>query len=523
MLVLIDAIHSKSKTPAPGAEAPFANSQNMGQEEPEPQSFAGIFAANQNQGPSSFDFRGDGETEPTDEQQTPVTGPQPPPQHHEGVARRSFPLSNKDTGPDQHTPRTDAQGRPAAQEVAPVDLTGASDKNTPPPAPSRPSEDPKTAAYNKLYYDIWANNDQGSHGMAAVSGTACHLSSAILIMMALMPLLPVDLLAPRHSTWNKSCISSLSMFVETLKTVHPDLYKDIMAVATLQGIASRDALRKVTYKLFGSFGSVVHASFLYAVMLFVWSSTDSPKAAQIYSLLLAYFPAKVGELDDLKAACREPNSPLTSPLDMAKPFLSSTLKTSLGWKRLNPRSNTAHFCSHWATLWECACLILTVTTTPLTPSIALRVISSEGFAAQGEQESMKDFFARLRVSYALCSAELGEAKRQDPKKRTWTHLLPHPDSLVQLIFEKACKRYTSKVRDILMSPNGNHDYDERDLDLVTVEKLYHDAAKAKAKNFSAINEALNSKTPKGDDKPTLKGDDKPPAKAVPRVPKCVTA
>ena len=33
MLVLIVAIHSKSKTPAPGAEAPFANSQNMGQEE----------------------------------------------------------------------------------------------------------------------------------------------------------------------------------------------------------------------------------------------------------------------------------------------------------------------------------------------------------------------------------------------------------------------------------------------------------------------------------------------------------
>ena len=54
---------------------------------------------------------------------------------------------------------------------------------------------------------------------------------------------------------------------------------------------------------------------------------------------------------------------------------------------------------------------------------------------------MAAFFDRLALAYAQASAELQAIGRQ--------HHLPHPDALVDLVFIKALKRYTQRVKKLL--------------------------------------------------------------------------
>ena len=109
-----------------------------------------------------------------------------------------------------------------------------------------------------------------------------------------------------------------------------------------------------------------------------------------------------------------------------------------GYKRLNYLTNITGFTAHWLFLFDCCAELLLHTDQPTTTEQALCYISPEHFEAQGEDESMQAFFARLQVAYGKALSAMRRLKRRAE--------MPHPNTLVRLILRKTQRKYTLKVR-----------------------------------------------------------------------------
>ena len=110
---------------------------------------------------------------------------------------------------------------------------------------------------------------------------------------------------------------------------------------------------------------------------------------------------------------------------------------------------------------------------------------------------MGSFFSRLHNAYELACDELALLKRDA--------LLTHHDLLVELVYAKALPKFTSKV--VYMLKN-ELDYDEKDLTLEVVRKLYLLAAKRLHRKFDAITKLAPS--PDGKKKKKKTGGAPPP-------------
>ena len=67
--------------------------------------------------------------------------------------------------------------------------------------------------------------------------------------------------------------------------------------------------------------------------------------------------------------------------------------------------------------------------------------SDVGFTPQLPDEATPTYLARLRLAYSRTQGELFQGG--------YSHMLPHPDSLVTLIYTTALRKYTQKARHLL--------------------------------------------------------------------------
>ena len=193
----------------------------------------------------------------------------------------------------------------------------------------------------------------------------------------------------------------------------------------------------------------------------------------------------ISEMAKFKEKCKNEYATPFNVGTMGRNTKGSLIMRSEGYTRLNYETNMDHFAEHWTFLWECACLMTNDTSKPPTTSEALNHIS-EGFAAQGEKESMKSFFSRLLVAYSLTKADL------DSMTPSRIDMLPHYDLLVPVIYAKATKKYTQKVKQLL---KNSRQIRANDMTLETVMDLYLEAAEFQDRDTSELDRALDDKPP----------------------------
>ena len=115
------------------------------------------------------------------------------------------------------------------------------------------------------------------------------------------------------------------------------------------------------------------------------------------------------------------------------------------------------------------------------PTHVLRHINVSLFAPQQEHKDFKLFVSCIQVAYERTQAELSLMGRAD--------MLPHEDTLVNLIYSKALCTVTVKVQTILQTTEH---LTERDLTMVTMVNLYMQAAYRREQTFSGIDAALRA-------------------------------
>ena len=94
----------------------------------------------------------------------------------------------------------------------------------------------------------------------------------------------------------------------------------------------------------------------------------------------------------------------------------------------------------WALLLDAATAVLAQMTLPETSDAAMFLIGSK-FADQATGETVAQFFVRLKRAYSDCRSALDRLGCR--------RLLSHPDTLVQLVFQRTRVEYSTEVRDIL--------------------------------------------------------------------------
>ena len=152
--------------------------------------------------------------------------------------------------------------------------------------------------------------------------------------------------------------------------------------------------------------------------------------------------------------------------------------------RLDPAMSPRHFYAQWVFLWTCAAETITRDRFESSPSHALRHINVVTFTPQGEREDFKLFASRIQVAYERTRAELGLLGRAD--------MLPHEDTLVNLVYSRALHSISIKVQTMLRTTET---LTERDLTMITVVDLYMRAAYRREQEFSGIDSALRASAP----------------------------
>ena len=143
-----------------------------------------------------------------------------------------------------------------------------------------------------------------------------------------------------------------------MKTNVPDVYDAILRVTTLQGVEAADALKHAVALTFGRFGGKVHCAFLYALMIYVWSSDASTHTAQVQNLLSTYISMEHAMLATLLVTCKDAYAAsVTADTMVAQCDLYDIAKTP-GYKRLNYLTNITGFTAHWLFLFDCCAELL---------------------------------------------------------------------------------------------------------------------------------------------------------------------
>ena len=108
------------------------------------------------------------------------------------------------------------------------------------------------------------------------------------IVMWVVSMLPVADLAYTYATWMKTPISSLPIFVSTLKRNYPHPHTAITDILKLCGEECCAATEDVLDDLFGHFsGQIhVHSAFSYGVVIYMWVAAASSKQDELRQMLM---------------------------------------------------------------------------------------------------------------------------------------------------------------------------------------------------------------------------------------------
>ena len=160
-------------------------------------------------------------------------------------------------------------------------------------------------------------------------------------------------------------------------------------------------------------------------------------------------------------------------------FSTTQLSSSVGFTRLCPDRNRKQFYTHWVFLWTCAVETMTRSRYDAAPEDALRHIDEALFVPQGSAEDMQSFVARIKMAYERTRSELLLMNRLDR--------LPHEDTLVRLVYRRALRSVSLKVKEMLQTTEA---LTERDMTMRVVVALYLKAAYKQKQAHTDLDEAL---------------------------------
>ena len=151
--------------------------------------------------------------------------------------------------------------------------------------------------------------------------------------MWLVSLLPVSDLAYTYATWMKTPISSLPVFVSTLKRAYPHLHTALTDILKLRGEECRAATEDALDDLFGHFSGQVHSAFIYGVVIYVWVTSASSRQDELRQMLGRYLSTQQHKLAQFKAQCAAPTTATVSTADFQASYTEAQLRALPGFQR----------------------------------------------------------------------------------------------------------------------------------------------------------------------------------------------
>ena len=140
--------------------------------------------------------------------------------------------------------------------------------------------------------------------------------------------------------------------------------------------------------------------------------------------------------------CRRLETATLSAAELQAEYSEAQLAALPGYRRLSPDGNGAGFEGQWELLLDTATAVLAQVQLPETSEAALAqsLIGSQ-FADQATGETVGQFFVRLKRAYSDCRSSLD--------RLSCRRLMPHPDTLVPMVFQRTRVEYSAEVRDML--------------------------------------------------------------------------
>ena len=289
--------------------------------------------------------------------------------------------------------------------------------------------------------------------------------------------MPID----TYSDWHKTSVTSLPIFVSVLQRNYPHVHGGITKALELRGHgeACRTAIEDAVDMLFGNFSgySYLHSAFIYAVVFFILVGSESPRQDELRKMLHRYLYKRGSELPAFQDQCKNPETAALSSAELLAEYSELCLAVLPGYRRLSPDANGAGFEGQWELLFDAATAVLAQMKLPETSEAALALIGSK-FADQATGETVGQFFVRLKRAYSDCRSALD--------RLSCRRLLPHPDTLVQMVFQRTRVEYSTEVRDMLRMSKLT----EADLTLDLICSIYSQAAARVAKTFPTLDAAI---------------------------------
>ena len=320
---------------------------------------------------------------------------------------------------------------------------------------------------------MWQSSKSSSLAFRArVRGSKTALPYNNLILWV-VSLLRVGDLAYTYAEWHKTSITSLPVFVSVLRKNYPHLHATIIKALELRGEPCRNAVEDACDTLFGHFSGQLHSAFIYGVVLYCLLDSESPRQDELRQMLHRYLYKQASELPAFEDSCRHPEAATLTSAELQAEYSEAQLVALPGYRRLSPDANDLGFEDQWALLLDAATAVLAQMALPETSDAALSLIGSK-FADQATGETVAQFFVRLKRAYTDCRSALDRLGCR--------RLLPHPDTLVPLVFQRTRVEYSAEVRGMLRLSKLT----EADLTIDLVCSLYSQAAARVVKTLPAL-------------------------------------
>ena len=192
--------------------------------------------------------------------------------------------------------------------------------------------------------NMWANSTSSSLSFrSAIRGGSTSELPYNNVIMWLVSLLPVSDLAYTYATWMKTPISSLPVFVSTLKRAYPHLHTALTDILKLRGEECRAATEDALDDLFGHFSGQVHSAFIYGIVIYVWVTSASSRQDELRQMLGRYLSTQQHKLGQFKAQCAAPTTATVSTADFQAAYTEAQLRALPGFQRLHPEQSPLGF------------------------------------------------------------------------------------------------------------------------------------------------------------------------------------
>ena len=334
--------------------------------------------------------------------------------------------------------------------------------------------------------------------------------NAASLIVALTCLLSTYDFAENHQTWNRVPVATVAMFAQVMPNTLPALYSLTTSLVTGSVTETRRVVREITAAYSGHLGHDVHSAFQYAVMLYIWSTTDSAHQAHLFALMFTYINTPDAGLAALRDRVRHSHLTPFSSMAGAAAFTVQQIPNTPGYNRLNPYANPYHFTEHWLFFWELVVALLCRQARQLTPADILRSLHHDNFEAQRSDESASAFFSRVYEVYSATHQQLADIN--------CAHLLPDIDSLDNLVFQRASLSLSKKVKWLLENKYAHYRSD--DLTFAKIIDLFCEAEKLDSNRHThdGLSTAIKERSGESRKKPPADAPRKPPGGGKPGKP-----